>query len=64
MNVEIHKLIKSYREQLIKSGVDPSKAEKASQNLDQEKLRIISEIWSEWATTVSQLESTVDEKAS
>lgn len=55
--MEINHFIECYREQLIKAGVEPLKAEEASKNINQDQLRIISEIWSEWAHVFSQLES-------
>lgn len=59
--MEINKFIKSYQEQLIKAGVEPIKAEIASKNLDRDKLRIISEIWSDWALVYTMLEANLPE---
>lgn len=45
---------KSYQEQLVRAGVPVNKAEQAAKNLTLEEFQLIGEIWSEWATVVSQ----------
>lgn len=45
-----HQLNKIYQEQLVMVGVPLSKAEQAAQNMTSEQLRLIGEIWADWAT--------------
>ena len=40
-----------YKDQLVKAGVAPQRAEQAAQILTSEQLQLISEIWPEWAAT-------------
>ena len=46
----------SYKEQLIKKGVDSQKAELAAENLTQAELRLIGEIWFDWRIILQKLE--------
>jgi hypothetical protein len=50
------KLEHSYRDQLVKAGVAFHKAEQAAKSLTSEQLKLIGEIWPEWAVTFSQAE--------
>lgn len=54
--VNFDKLKQSYQEQLVRAGVHPHKAEQAAETLTLEEFQLISEIWTEWATVVSQIE--------
>lgn len=47
-------LKQSYQEQLVRAGVPLNKAEQAAKILTLEELRMISEIWPEWANIFSQ----------
>ncbi|MGK7877109.1 MAG: hypothetical protein AB4426_28595 [Xenococcaceae cyanobacterium] len=51
-----NKLEWAYREQLVKAGVKPQKAEQAAKTLTEEELQLISEIWSDWAVIFYQIE--------
>ena len=54
MQAEVLK--QSYKQQLVKAGVDFHRAEQAANILTWEDLQLISEIWPEWAATCSQTE--------
>ena len=54
MQAEILK--QSYKQQLLKAGVDFHRAEQAADILTWEQLQLISEIWPEWAAAFSQTE--------
>jgi len=54
--MKTEKLEHSYKDQLVKAGVPPHRAEQAAKSLTSEQLQLISEIWSEWAATFSQAE--------
>jgi len=45
------KLKRSYQKQLIKAGVEPQRATQAATTMTLEELRLIGEIWQEWAQT-------------
>jgi len=51
------KLKQSYKEQLVRVGVDPHKAEQAAKLLTGEELQMISEIWPGWAAVFPQVEN-------
>ncbi len=55
--MSVKNLNQLYCEQLLKVGVTPQKAEYAAKILTREELQLIREVWSEWATTVSQVEA-------
>jgi hypothetical protein len=44
----------SYREELIKAGVCPTKAEQAAQAVTSQELILIGEIWGQWAAVLSK----------
>jgi len=52
-------LEQSYKEQLVRVGVDPQRAEQAAKLLTGEELRLISEIWPGWGAVFPQVESEV-----
>jgi len=52
--MKTQKLENSYKDQLVKAGVAPHRAEQAAKNLTKEQLQLISEIWPEWAFAFSQ----------
>lgn len=52
--MKTEKLEQSYKNQLVKAGVAPPRAEQAAKILTSEQLQLISEIWPEWAATFSQ----------
>lgn len=54
--MKTEKLEQSYKDQLVKAGVDFQRAEQAAKNLTWEQLQLISEIWLEWAPAFSQVE--------
>lgn len=49
-------LERSYRDELIKVGIESHRAEQAAKNLSWEQLLLISDIWLEWTPTFSQVE--------
>jgi len=51
--MKIQKLENSYKDQLVKAGVAPRRAEQAARSLTSEQLQLIIEIWPEWAATFS-----------
>jgi|GEM_PF-3323754 len=54
-DMETEKLMKqSYKEQLIKAGVAPWKAEQAIKNLTIKELKFIREIWLDWAKVLAE----------
>lgn len=52
--MQYEKLQKSYQEHLVKAGVCPQKAEQAASSLSIQELQIISEIWTDWGSLLSQ----------
>jgi len=52
--METEKLKQSYKNQLVRAGVDSHKAEQAVKNLTREELQLIREIWSEWAVVLTE----------
>jgi ATP-dependent protease HslVU (ClpYQ) peptidase subunit len=54
--LKTEKLEQSYKDQLVKAGVDFQRAEQASKVLTREELLLVSEIWPEWAVVFSQVE--------
>lgn len=52
--VDVNHLRYSYREELIKAGVSPQKAEQAAQAVTSQELFMIGEIWGQWATILSR----------
>jgi len=57
--MEVEELKQSYKNQLIKVGVDLNKAEQAINNLKDEELQLIREIWSDWTTVLPQTENEI-----
>lgn len=53
--LKTEKLEQSYKNQLVKVGVDFQKAEQAAKTLTGEELLLISEIWPEWAAVFSKI---------
>lgn len=47
--MKTEKLEQSYKDQLVKAGVDFHRAEQAAKILSREELKLIGEIWPEWA---------------
>lgn len=54
--MKTEKLERSYKDQLVKAGVPPHKAEQAAKTLTNEQLQLIGDIWPEWAVSLSQVE--------
>lgn len=54
--LKTEKLEQSYKNQLVKVGVDFQRAEQAARALSGEELLLVSEIWPEWATVFSQVD--------
>jgi hypothetical protein len=54
--MEINLLKQSYKNQLVKAGVDSYRAEQAVKNLTKEELQLIREIWSDWAAVLTESE--------
>ena len=52
--LKTEKLEQSYKDQLVKVGVDFQRAEQASKVLTSEQLLLVSEIWPEWATVLER----------
>jgi hypothetical protein len=52
--VNFNDLRYSYRDELIKAGVSPQKAEQAARAVTSQELILIGEIWGQWATILSQ----------
>jgi hypothetical protein len=52
----IDTLKQSYKEQLIKAGVEPQKAVKAAEKITREELNLIGEIWTDWANAARRIE--------
>ncbi len=50
-------LEQSYKEQLVRVGVDPQRAEQAAKLLTREELKLISEIWPGWAAVFPHAEN-------
>ncbi len=55
--IDTEKLKQSYKNQLIKAGVDLHKAERVAINLTREELQLIHEIWPEWAAVLARTEA-------
>jgi hypothetical protein len=55
-DMKTEKLEQSYKDQLIKAGVDNDRASQAAKILSRDELQLISEIWPEWAEVFSQAE--------
>lgn len=53
----IEMLKQSYQEQLVKAGVEPQRAMEAAELVTPEELRIIGEIWADWADCVRRASS-------
>lgn len=54
--MKTEKLEQSYKDQLVKAGVDLHRAEQAAKVLSKDELQLISDIWPEWAVVFSQAE--------
>ncbi len=48
------KLKEIYQAQLVRVGVSLSKAEQAAQNVTANELKLIGEIWQDWANVLSE----------
>lgn len=57
--MDTEKLKQSYKKQLLKAGVDPHKAEQAAMNLTREELKLIHQIWPEWAAALPRAENQI-----
>lgn len=57
--MKTEKLEQSYKEQLVRVGVDPHRAEQAARLLTREELQLISEIWPGWAAVFPQAENEI-----
>lgn len=55
-HMEIEKLKQSYKNQLVKAGVDLRRAEQVVRNVTLEELQLILEIWPEWALVLEKNE--------
>ncbi len=55
--METEKLKQSYKDMLVRAGVDFHRAEQAVKNLTWEELHLIGEIWPEWAAAFAQTEN-------
>ncbi len=52
-------LKQAYKEQLLRAGVEPHKAEQAANtvsSMNKQELQLLSDIWSDWAVAYSQTE--------
>lgn len=54
--MKTEKLEQSYKDELVKAGVDFHRASLAAKSLSRDDLQLISEIWPEWAVVFSQAE--------
>lgn len=54
--METEKLKQFYKEQLVRAGVDFHKAEQAVSNMTGEELKLIHDIWSDWAVVFPRTE--------
>lgn len=54
--MKIDTLKQSYKEQLIKAGVEPQKAVQAAEKITREELNLIGEIWADWAKASRHIE--------
>lgn len=54
--MDLLRMKQSYREQLVKVGVHPLKAEQAAKTLSAQELQMIGDIWPEWATIFAKTE--------
>jgi hypothetical protein len=61
--MESNKLEHSYQEQLVRVGVEPTKAQQAAKNLSTHEFQLIGEIWPEWATIFKEVTQTFVDKA-
>lgn len=57
--MEVEELKQSYKNQLIKAGVDFQRAEQAINNIKDEELQLIREFWSDWTVVFSQTENEI-----
>lgn len=58
--MNIYELKKSYKDQLLKAGVDSEKAGEAAENLSFEELLLIREIWQDWSILFSEIEQIIN----
>ncbi|MDJ0715820.1 MAG: hypothetical protein QNJ54_16580 [Prochloraceae cyanobacterium] len=54
--IELNQLKQSYQDQLLKAGLEETRASQAAQNLSQEELKLISNISPQWADIFYQIE--------
>jgi hypothetical protein len=52
--IDFNYLRYSYRDELIKAGVPPAKAEQAARSITTQELILIGEIWGQWAAILSR----------
>lgn len=57
--MKTEELEQSYKEQLVRVGVDPHRAEQAAKLLTGEELRLISEIWPGWGAVFPPVENEI-----
>lgn len=57
--MEVEELKQSYKNQLMRAGVDFHKAEQAVSNMKDEDLQLIREVWSDWTVVFSQAENEI-----
>lgn len=55
--MEINLIKQSYKNQLVRAGVDHHKAEKAVEDMTSEDLQLIQEVWSDWVLVSHQTEN-------
>ena len=55
--MEINLLKQSYKNQLVRAGVDHHKAEQAVEDMTSEDLQLIQEVWSDWILVSPQTEN-------
>lgn len=55
--MEINLLKQSYKNQLVRAGVDHHKAEQAIEDMTSEELQLIQEVWSDWVLVSPQIEN-------
>lgn len=53
----LRQLKKIYQAELIRVGVPLPKAEQAAQNITSEQLRLIGEIWADWAKVINSFDT-------
>lgn len=54
LTLEFTNLQQSYYHELIKAGVCPKKAQQAAMSMSNEELKMIAEIWIQWAVVLDK----------